>query len=80
MRIQEIAKVLNKAGLKKKSSKRVGFETVYTGHYEARLFNYNGILGYILPVNGTKAEQVIDILAKAGISCKENRGYVVIPK
>lgn len=80
MRVQEIAKVLNKAGLRKATTKRVNFETVNVGDYEARLLNYNGINCTILPLNGMTTETIINILTKENINCYEKRGYVAITK
>jgi predicted RNA binding protein YcfA (HicA-like mRNA interferase family) len=80
MRVQEIAKILNKAGLRKKSTKRVDFKTVITGDYEARKFNYNGINCYILPVNGMKVETIIEILSKNGLNVENRKGYATVLK
>jgi len=81
MRIQEVVKKLNQSGLTKAIDKRVDFQTVSVGDYEAREFNHNGIMGYILPKNGMTCERIMDILAdEHGISSGEKNGYVVIYK
>ena len=78
MRVQEIAKILNKAGLRKKTTKRVDFKTVVTGDYEAREFNYNGVNCYFLPVNGMKVETIIEILSKNGLKVENRKGYATV--
>lgn len=80
MRVQEIAKILNKAGLKKASTKKVDFQTVRTGDYEVREFNYNGINCYFLPVNGMKVETIIEILIGAGLKVENRKGYAAVLK
>jgi len=78
MRVQEIAKILNKAGLKKASTKKVGFQTVRIGDYEVREFNYNGVNCYFLPVNGMKVETIIEILSKNGLNVENRKGYATV--
>ncbi len=78
MRVQEIAKILNKAGLKKATTKRINFNTINEGDYEARKFGYNGISCYILPLNGMKIETIINILTKEGLKVENKNGYAAI--
>ena len=78
MRVQEIAKILNQAGLKKATTKRVDFETVHEGDYEARKFNSMGINCYFLPKNGMKVETIISILSEAGLKVVNKNGYAAV--
>lgn len=80
MRVQEIAKILNKAGLRKASTKNVDFKTVQTGDYQSREFNYNGVNCYFLPVNGMKVETIIEILTNAGLKVENRKGYATVLK
>jgi len=78
MRVQEIAKILNAAGLKKATTKRVNFETIHLGDYEARKFNSLGINCYFLPKNGMTVDTIIDILSKAGLNVINKNGYAAV--
>lgn len=78
MRVQEIAKILNKEGLRKASTKRVDFKDVQTGDYQSRELNYNGVNCYFLPVNGTKVETIIQILVKADLKVENRNGYATV--
>jgi len=78
MRVQEIARILNKAGLTKATTKRVDFKTVNVGDYEARKFNYNGINCYFLPKNGMDVNTIINILLNAGLKVENKNGYAAI--
>lgn len=78
MRVQEIAKILSAAGLKKATTKRVNFQTVHVGDYEARKFNSLGINCYFLPKNGMQVETIIDILTKAGLTVINKNGYAAV--
>jgi hypothetical protein len=80
MRVQEIAKILNKAGLKKAYTKNVNFQTVRNGDYEVREFNYNGVNCYFLPVNGMKVETIIEILTNSGLKVENRKGYATVLK
>ena len=75
--VQEIAKQLNKAGLKKAGFSRVNFQNVPTGNYEARhlkIYGLNCIT--ILPKNGTTCEEIQLILKNENATIE--KGYVVI--
>lgn len=78
MRVQEIAKILNKAGLRKASTKNIDFKTVRIGDYEAREFNFNGVNCYFLPVNGMKVETIINILTREGLKVENRNGYATV--
>lgn len=80
MRVQEVAKILNKAGLKKATTKRVNFQTVNVGDYEATKFDYLGINCTILPKNGMKVETIISILKNAGLNVINKNGYAAVLK
>jgi len=75
--VQEIAKKLNKAGLKKASFTRVDFQDIPTGHYEARhLKIYKLDCITILPKNGTTCEEIQEILKDENVTIE--KGYVLI--
>lgn len=78
MRVQEIAKILNKAGLKKAVYKKVGLKTVSVGDYEAREFKSLGINCYFLPKNGVKVDTIIEILSASGLNVVEKNGYAAV--
>ncbi len=75
--VQEIAKQLNKAGLKKAGFTRVNFQNIPTGNYEARhlkIYGLNCIT--ILPKNGTTCEEICNILSNENPTIKN--GYVLL--
>ena len=78
MRVQEIAKILNKAGLRKATTKRVDFETIRVGDYEAREFGFKDVNCFFLPVNGMKVETIIGILTKSGLKVENRKGYATV--
>lgn len=86
MRVQEIAKELKKAGLKKKVwSKK---ENCLIGDYEIREFNYNGIHSTV-NVNtgvfnknnkGQSIECIMTILNSLGLKTENRNGVIAILK
>lgn len=75
--VQEIAKKLVAAGLKKATTKRVNFENINIGDYTARhltAFGLNTIM--ILPANGMTCEKIQSILFDEKAEIKN--GYVII--
>ena len=64
--------------IKKATTKRVNFETVSVGDYEARKFNSLGINCYFLPKNGMKVETIIDILSASGLNVINKNGYAAV--
>tara|TARA_R110000796_G_scaffold192641_1_gene309278 strand:+ start:309 stop:569 length:261 start_codon:yes stop_codon:yes gene_type:complete len=86
MRVQDIAKGLTKAGLKKMSWNTK--ENCIKGDYEIREFNYNGIHSYV-SVNhgvfnkeqrGVTIDKVVVILNDLGLNTKEVKGIIQILK
>lgn len=77
--VQQVAKVLNKSGLKKAKTERINFQDVQTGHFEARHLKSYGLNTInVLPKNGTTCNQVESILNNQGIKTQVVKGYVVI--
>ena len=75
--VQSIAKKLVAAGLKKATTKRVNFQTIFVGDYEARhlkIYGLNTIT--VQPKNGMTCEKIQAILSDENTEIKN--GYVVI--
>ena len=76
-RVQEIAKQLNKQGLKKYQVIRQNFEFVKVGNYEAKHLKFNGFNNVIIePKNGTTCEQIVNALQNEKTEIKN--GIVVV--
>ena len=75
--VQNIAKKLVAAGLKKATTKRVNFQTIFVGDYEARhlkVFGLNCIT--VTPKNGMTCERIQQILI--GENTEIKNGLVII--
>ena len=75
--VQNIAKKLVAAGLKKATTKRENFQTINVGDYEAKnvkIYGLNKIV--VTPKNGTTAERIQSILSDERTEIRN--GYVVI--
>lgn len=75
--VQNIAKKLVAAGLKKATTQRVNFQTIFVGDYEARhlkIYGMNTIM--IAPKNGMTAEKIQAILSDEKTEIRN--GYVVL--
>lgn len=76
-RVQNIAKKLVKAGLKKATTQRVNFQTIFVGDYEAmhlKRFGLNCII--VEPRNGMTCERIQQILSDENTEIKN--GLVII--
>ena len=77
--VQQVAKTLNKSGLKKAKTERINFQDVQTGHFEARHLKCYGLNTInVCPQNGTTCEQIESVLNSQGIKTQIVKGYVVI--
>ena len=75
--VQNIAKKLVAAGLKKATTKRVNFQTIFVGDYEARhlkVFGLNCIT--VTPKNGMTCERIQQILS--GENTEIKNGLIII--
>jgi hypothetical protein len=75
--VQNIGKKLVAAGLKKATTQRVNFQTIFVGDYEARhlkVFGLNCIT--VTPKNGMTCEKIQQILADENTEIKN--GLVII--
>jgi hypothetical protein len=75
--VQNIAKKLVAAGLKKATTQRVNFETIFVGDYTAshlKRFGMNVIM--VQPRNGMTCEKIQQLLSDESTEIKN--GYVII--
>jgi hypothetical protein len=75
--VQNIAKKLVAAGLKKATTQRVNFETIFVGDYTAshlKRFGMNVIM--VQPKNGMTCEKIQQLLSDENTEIKN--GYVII--
>jgi len=76
-RVQDIAKKLVRAGLKKATTQRVNFQNIFIGDYGAnhlKIYGMNTIV--ITPKNGMTCEKLQSILIDENTEIKN--GYLII--
>lgn len=77
--VQQISKELIKAGLKKKTVKRIKFQTVMFGDYEANQLIIKGEKYIIIqPVNGMTCERVMQVIEKHNPETKNGLVFIKI--
>lgn len=77
--VQNIAKKLVAAGLKKATTERVNFQTIPVGDYTAKHLKIHGLnVVFVQPKNGMTCEKIQAILSESGEKTEIKNGYVVI--